>query len=702
MQIPDRPAGQSPVLAPLPPFTSARDVLRRCLASLLPATRMSVVEAATRFMKVNANGRWSGFDPEVTPYMIEPANMLASRLYREWVFVGPARAGKTVVILQGVNHGITCDPGVMHITYMTESTAEKWVDEELLPMIENSPELAKRQGTGRSDRNILSKKFIGGAKLTIGPPTKANLSGRTIRTVLFPDLDRMPLTIGKEGTPFSMGAKRNETLGSRGMTAAESSPGHPITDPEWQAQTPHEAPPAAGIVDLYNGGTRGRWYWDCPCCGEPFSPSFDFLVYDKDLLPAEAGEQAYMVCPHDDCGGVIEASEKVALNRKGYWLHETAAGGLARIDSGDVLKSERVSYMMDGAAAAFASWARLVAKYETAQRALKTTGDEEQLKVVVNTDLGRPYLPQAMRTEALLSLKDLKAARLEIPKKVAPSWARFLIAAVDVQKGRFVVQVMAFGLDGQRVPIDRFDLHTPPADAPGATDRGLQPEKFIEDWEVLRPLLSEAYAYPVEGAEHALMPMAVGCDFHGEPGVSDRADAFWSARKADGEKDRWFFIRGYGGFKVDGRRWYKQPSRASKGDKPRAIWLLNIATDRYKDTLFAALGRTEGGPGSQRVPLWMEDDHLKELTAEVRKATGYEKRPGMPRNESIDLSSYALAVAEHKGLDRLSSATSLPEWALEGWANTYAVAQASDETTKPAPKPARPKRRAPTRMSYLE
>ena len=685
-------------LPPMPPHASAADVLRPALPSLSPSTRMSVVDAAEEYMKVNANGRWAAFDRMVTPYMIEPANMLTSRRYREWVFVGPARTGKTVTLLQGTAHAIACDPGVVHITHMTESTAEKWVDEELMPMIENSPELAKRQGTGRSDRNILSKKFIGGTKLTIGPPTKANLSGRTIKVVLFTDIDRMALNIGKEGSPFSMGAKRNETLGSRGMTGAEASPGHPITDPEWVADTPHAAPPCAGIVELYNGGTRGRWYWDCPCCGQPFQPLFELLEYDADLLPAEAGDMAYMVCPHDGCGGVIEHDQKVALNRAGHWLHETADGGVARIDSGKVLKSERISYMLNGAAAAFASWSRLVAKYETARRALVATGDEESLKVTINTDQGMPYLPQAMRSEALLTLADLKADRLQISQKVVPEWARFLIAGVDVQKGRFVVQIMAFGDDGQRVPIDRFDLHTPPPEAPRADDRMLEPEKYIEDWEVLRSLL--VTPYPVEGGDYALMPMAVACDFHGQPGVSDNAEKFWHMRKADGEMQRWYFVRGHGGFKVDGRYWYKQPTRGSDGKKARNIWLLNVATDKFKDTLFAALARVGGGPGSQRVPAWMDDEHLKEFTAEFRKDTGYAMRPGMLRNEAIDISSYAVALAEHKGMNRLPTMAQVPKWALGGSTNEFAVPLDEGGTAVCPARPERPVR--PTKISYLE
>jgi len=694
--LPNRRAGEIPELPPMPPYASAPSVLEQALPSLSPATRMGVVDAAEAYMKVNANGRWASFDRGVTPYMIEPAEMTISRRYREVIFAGPARAGKTVMLMSTVSHLVICDPGVCQIVHMTEATAEAWVDQELMPMIENSPELAKRQGRGRSDRNILSKKFIGGAKVAIGPPTKAFLSGKTTRTVLFTDLDRMALNIGKEGSPFAMGAKRTETLGSRGMTVAEASPGHVITNPEWKPSTPHEAPPCAGILDLYNGGTRARWHWNCPSCGEAFEPRFDRLSYDKSLSPADAGASAVMICPHNGC--VIEHRDKVNLNRAGYWLHEAAEGGLARIESGDVLKSDRVSYWLNGAAAAFASWARLVGKYETALLTLKAGGDESPLQVTINTDQGLPYLPRAMSDEGALSLEDLRASCKPYAQGIAPEWARFVIVSVDVQGNRFDVQVTAYGVDGRRAIIDRFDLHTPPEGAPHAADRMLDPATYLEDWAVLLPLMDAVY--PVKGARYGLRPLALGCDFHGKPGVSDNATKFWQARRKDGEASKWFMIRGHGGFKVEGRQWYRAPTRASDGKQARDIKLLNIATDKHKDTTFASLGRADGGPGSLILGEWMPDDRIKEFTAEKRGDKGWVKRPNMPRNESIDLSGYAQAVAEHKGLLKLDPVSPKP-WALGGLENPNAVELIGG--VAPDALPAAAQARKPIRrMSYLE
>jgi phage terminase large subunit GpA-like protein len=695
--LPNRRAGEIPELPPMPPYASAPSVLELALPSLSPATRMGVVDAAEKYMKVSANGRWVGFDRGVTPYMVEPADMTISRRYREVIFAGPARTGKTVMLMSTVSHLVICDPGICQIVHMTEGTAEAWVDEELMPMIENSPELAKRQGRGRSDRNILSKKFIGGAKISIGPPTKAFLSGKTTRTVLFTDLDRMALNIGKEGSPFAMGAKRTETLGSRGMTVAEASPGHVITDPGHKPKTPHEAPPCAGILDLYNGGTRARWYWDCPGCGEAFEPRFDRLKYNKALSPADAGADAVMICPHNGC--VVEHKDKVSLNRSGYWLHETAAGGLARIESGDVLKSDRVSYWLNGAAAAFASWARLVSKYETALRAFNSGGDENPLQVTINTDQGLPYLPRAMSDEGQLSLEDLRALCKPYAQKVVPSWGRFIIASVDVQKNYFEVQITAFGVDGRRIIIDRYPLKDAPDGAPGPVGRLLEPHTYIEDWDALLPIMSEVY--PVDGQNYGLRVMALACDFHGKPGVSDRATTFWQRRRKLGEASKWFFVRGYGGFKVEGRQWYKAPTRASDGKQVRDIKLLNIATDKHKDTTFAALARPDGGAGALILGEWMPDDKLKEFTAEKRGDKGWGKRPNMPRNESIDLSGYAQALADHKGLQRLDPENPKP-WAVGGLENPNAV-ELVEGVAPECDAPAAPQSRKPVRrMSYLE
>lgn len=696
VDIPDRKIGEAPELPPLPNYAQARDALRIALPSLLPSSRLSVVDAAEENMRVNSAGRWTAFDRAVTPYMVEPANMLTSRMYREWIFAGPARTGKTMVLQQAAAHTITSDPCVMHITHMTQGTAQAWVEEELEPMIRNSPALAERQGLGKSDRNIFSKRFRGGTKLTIGWPVVAQLSGRTIQKVLFTDYDRLPLDIGGEGSAFSLGSARTVTLGSRGMTAAESSPGFPVKDPDWKPDSarPHMAPPCDGILALYNEGTRARWYWDCPSCGSAFEPRFERLHYDKSLEPAAAGATAEMGCPH--CGGLIQASHKAELNRAGYWLHETADGALVRIDDPAVRKTDRLSYWLDGAAAAFASWARLVSKYETALRTYEVLGDETALQTTVNTDHGHPYLARALSGADDLSLQDVKDRQKEMAQAVAPNWARFITVTADVQAGRFVVMVTAWGALGERAVIDRFDLHTPPPGAPRAEERGLDPSRYLEDWDALLPLLDTVY--PVQGSDYGLRAKAVAVDSHGAPGVTERAYKFWRKRRRDGDANRWFLVRGHGGLRMSDRVWYKSPEYASKGRKAANVKLLNIATDKLKDAVAASLGREDSGADSLHIPAWMAADHVAEFVAERRTPKGWEPKPGQKRNESLDLAVYALALAIHFGIERIDYDRP-PAWARLDVGNENAVANASAQVPE---KPKRPAAKKSRRIKYLE
>ncbi|SOH93365.1 Phage terminase, large subunit GpA [Monaibacterium marinum] len=683
---------------PLPPFASMAGVVLDCLPSLRPPARISVTQACERYLRVKVGGSWQRFDRGVTPYMNEPLDMMASRRFLELIFVGPARAGKSELLLKGTAcYAIACDPGPVHVTQMDRDSAKAWAEDELAPSVRNSPDLAALQGKARSDRNIFSKRFIGGTKISIGAPTASNFASRTSRFELITDLDRMKLNIDGEGAPFSLAAKRPQTLLSRGMAMAESSPGHPIQIEDWTPQSVHELPPCEGIVGLYNGGTRARWYWDCPHCGEAFEPRFDLLEYDAELPPAQAGASAEMKCP--ECGALISASEKPRLNRSGYWLHETNEGGLARVEDPRIRSVSRLSYHLNGAAAAFASWSAIVSRYMVASQHARTMGDETGLQVVVNTDIGLPYRPSMMDEENALTAEGLLKRAEGLPRGEAPDWTRFVLVSVDVQKGRFVVQVEAWGTHGERALIDRFDLAQPPDDAPGAGDpdrpRALAPERYSEDWDVLRPLLDRVW--PVSGQGYGLRTLAVGCDMHGQPGVTDQAEKFWRKMRREGLMSRFFLIRGHGGLKQRSLVWYAAPERAHGGKKARGVKILNIATDLVKDSVTQSLTRLPG-PGAYRLGNWIDAGLRDELCAERRGAAGWEMKAGVKRNEAFDLAGYNLALARHHGIENIDW-DAPPDWAAFGIANVLAVPLRDPDAVPSPPEPQA--RSRPRTIKYL-
>ena len=77
----------------------AVDSLRRCSELIRPPRRRRVSEAAVESYVVNEPGGYYGpLDLSIAPYMIEPMDALASRDFASVVFVGPARAMKTMGI----------------------------------------------------------------------------------------------------------------------------------------------------------------------------------------------------------------------------------------------------------------------------------------------------------------------------------------------------------------------------------------------------------------------------------------------------------------------------------------------------------------------------------------------------------------------------------------------------------------------------
>lgn len=675
----------------LPPFADAWACLGAALDAIAPRERVSVSDCATR-RRTSVGASWRQWDNDVAPYMREPADTTASRRFTTGVFVGPARALKTQgLILNPIVHAVLAQPRLVHVVHAAQNAAQRFTEEELGPTIANSPELAARL---RLD-NVLTKTFAGGARVTIGWPVAQQFRGRTIPLVLLTDYDAMPANVDGEGDAFGLAAKRTQTLGSAGFTAAESSPAKPITEAHHTPTGPHEAPPAKGIATLFNEGTRGRWYWPCGDCGELFQPLFERLSYDETLDPGEAGEQAVMTCPH--CGGWSEARHKTEFNRLGRWLHEARDGSLCEL-SGPVRAGGAASWWLPGPAAALATYAELVARYETARRRFAATGDESALQRVTNVDLGLSYLPQAKARAEGLTEAAIKALATADAWGVCPADTALVLIAVDVQSGRFAVQVEAVRPGLARTMVDRFDLTQPPECAPRAGTRALDPARYLEDWGALDPLFTRSW--PVAGGTHRLRAAAIVCDSAGEPGVTDRAFAYWrAARLQHGRRFR--LVKGWGGFGRQ-RAFEKAPETAhqkagrARRRVARDVLVINAGVDRLKDELLASLLREDDGPLAYRIPRAAPAEVFAEFCAETRGETGWEKRPGVKRNEAMDLAVYAMALAITVGCERVDWARP-PAWALTGPENAWSApetARPSGGVASPATRPAPPQEQA--------
>lgn len=648
--------------------------------------RMRVADAVAQYMRVPMGaGNSVPWDPLVAPYVIEPMNCLASREYDAVIFVGPARTGKTIGLIDGwVIYNVICDPADMLIIQMTEEKAREHSKKRLARTFRVSPEVVSRLSPNKNDNNVYDRTFLAGNYLKIGWPSVNIMSSSDYKCVALTDYDRFPEDIDGEGDAYSLASKRTTTFMSSGMTLVESSPGRDVKDVKWRRTSPHEAPPTTGILSLYNRGDRRRWYWPCPHCGEYFQPCGDVVAGFRDIAdPVLASEAAYIQCP--SCSGRIMPEQKRELNGRGVWLRDGESINADGSRYGDPRRSRIASFWMEGPAAAYQTLSQLVYKLLTAEQEYETTGSEETLKTVINTDWGLPYLPRASMEQRKSELLEQRAE--PVPSRSVPDGVNFLVATVDVQAGRhrrFVVQVTGYGSRGERWIIDRYNItQSLRGDSDGESQR-IDPASYPEDWDVL---LTDVFhkSWPLASDPSQQMRlMAMAVDSGGEDGVTDNAYKFWRRCRRDGLGKRIYLFKGDSirRAKLITRTFPDNTGRTGRraqaaGDVP--LWLLQ--TDALKDRVNNALWRDSPGPGYVHFPDWLGSWFYDELTYEERSSDGKWSKPGRGANEAFDLMVYAEALVILHGYEKIRWPDA-PEWASrETWLECV------PDSTEPSPSP---------------
>lgn len=679
------------------PLKTGAAIAAQVAEILRPPARITPTQACEGKLR-NDRDTWHAI---ATPYLIDPLDDFASRMCQGIVFVGPARTGKTFgLIIGGINYIVTVSPADILCIYMSQDTARQFSRMEVDRAIQNTAELAARMSPRSRDDNTYDKFFRIGMSLVIGWPSATQLRGKTVKYCLLADYDgSKSIDVGGRGSLWGQAFKRIQTYQSRGKCLAESSPGIEYDDAEWSPRTPHEAPPAKGIAEIYNSGTRARWYWHCLHCREPFEskpgidifavPEFDELVElvkRRGDLMAHADEFARVPCPH--CGALHLPADKAALNRirtegdrirGAAWLHdgERLVDGIVE---GERRRSNIRSYWLSGAAAAYQDWRSLMHRYLLGVQKYASTGDETGLKESSHDDQAWPYLPRSIRKRR--SLEGLEGRLEDWPQGIVPSGVRFITNTIDVQAHRFVVHVIGWGVGLESWLIDRFSItasNRPEGDKFAAID----PAVFVEDWQILTERVLER-RYELAGTDLVMRAAVTGCDSGGKEGVTLKAYDYYRTLRRENRHGAFHLLKGTGNLNAPRTARTFPDSRGRKdreggrGDVPVVMLNVNV----IKDGVAGDLARDTPGPGYCHLPEWIDDGFFEELKAETRTAKGWE-REGKQPNEAFDLHTYA------RGLCVLIGAESInwdapPSWAAEWDRNTLVTRVDGNPVVKPA------------------
>jgi len=691
-------------------YASAAQIRIGVAETIRPARRVSVSQSVgTNLRIVNPSGASQNWSVDVSPYMREPMDLARSRLYEAIIFAGPARSGKTIALVDGVvAYSIVDDPADTLIIQTNESQAQDYSKTRIGRAITGSPELAKRLSPRAHDDNVYLKFFRSGMALRFGWPTLAQVSGKDLRRVLLTDVDNITGDLSIDEL-FGLALKRIQTYMSSGKCIAESSPARDYTDAKWRPRSPHEAPPADGILSLYNRGDRRRWYWLCPECKEPFQaapgidgfglPAFEELlervVVDDVLAISERHSLLHCTC----CGVGLEHRWKRSMNLSGRWVGEGQRMWPDGTVTGELVRSRTASFWLGGVAAAYQSWTSLVERYLQAVKQYALTGESKPLKSTTNVDQAMPFLPISARNEQ--TGNDLQERAEDWPQGEVPAGVRFLTAQIDIQAGknaRFVIQVMGYGVGLEKWVIDRYALKSSERDNGQGGVFPIDPAGFVEDWE---RLIEKAITrrYPLADGSGRSMPVRLTvCDSGGEEGVTQRAYEFFRVLRTKGLQSKFRLVKGTDRDSAarvqetfpDARK-RKDRQSGAIGDVP----VLLLSATVLKDAVMADVKRSTAGPGYYHFPKWLPTSFFDELTAETRGARRWEN-PHKRKNETFDLCYYGHAAAIALGADRFDW-KSPPSWAAEWDANPDVFVNG---TEKPAAPVVRPLRVA--RSSYLE
>jgi phage terminase large subunit GpA-like protein len=634
-----------------------------------PGEKILPSEAAKKYLKVKSkSGGAEDWNPELTPYLIEPLNCLASRDYDAVIFIGSAQCGKTAgLVLGGMAYSIKSSKSDFMVVQTTKDTASQFERKELGWTIRNSPELKKQMQTGSRSDNTFVKEFKNGQLMFISWPTVNQLSGKALQFICMTDYDRMDAIDG-EGSIFKLSQKRTTTFLSKGMSLAETSPSGKITDPTWRAtnDNPHEAPPCESQgLSLYNMGDRRRFYVQCPECGDYYMPPFDQSGLDfpieQDLFGVTVSKlirKPKFVCTVNGC--LIDTKHKRQMIASGKWLKEGEViidGHIigkpiehqTHLSEDEVVSSTRIaSFWLPGIFAAYSNPEKMAQAFLDGLREYDITGTEDTLQAVLNLDFGAPYLSRQRVAE--YNAGDYEKRAEIFQEKSVPLGVRFMITSIDVQSWGFSVLVTGYGVHHERWIIDRYELRL--------SDRmqddrylNMKPSVYLEDWLVIKDKIMNA-TYPLsDGSGRTMKMLATGSDSNGEAGVTERAYDFWRVLRKLRLNQKFFLLKGErpkpGIYKPKVRKSYpeKQNARDTKGanaKKEIPIWIVN--TTMIKDTLSSDLKKDKHAPRYIHFPSWLPSSAYEELTVEYRDDIIGWIQPKGKKNELFDQLGYAEAI----------------------------------------------------------
>ena len=385
--------------------------LDEALSAFRPPPRLSLSEWADRYFYLSPEsaaeaGRW-----RTLPYQRGVLDAITDPRVERITWMKSARVGATKCMNAAIGYYMHQDPCPILVVQPTVEDAQGYSKEEIAPMLRDCKvlrQLVKQPTAKISEQTILHKTFPGGSLSMVGANSGRGFRRVSRRVVIFDEVDGYPPSAGTEGDQIKLGIRRTEYYWNRKIFAAS---------------TPLVAG-ASRIEEMFEAGDQRRYFVPCPHCG-----NMDILVFREGerghwmSWPEGRPEEAHFVCSENGC--VIEDRDKRQMIAAGQWRAEAEFKGHASFHIW-------AAYSLSPNA----SWGQIATEFIEAKRQ-----GPEKLKTFVNTTLGETWKDKGEAP----AWERLYYRRESYPLGSVPDGVLFITVGVDVQKDRFVYEIVGWG-----------------------------------------------------------------------------------------------------------------------------------------------------------------------------------------------------------------------------------------------------------------
>jgi phage terminase large subunit GpA-like protein len=507
------------------------------------------------------------------------------------VFVTSSQVGKSTIITAAQCYYAEAEPSPQLSAWPDQLQAEAYREESFDPTVRDSKAVAARMRS--------RVKYVGGFIAFVGANTPTKLAAKPIRVVTGDEVDRWPVSSGKEGSPVDLAKRRRQTyLNRKGL---------------WVSTPVHED--ASQIVEMFKATRQHYFHVKCPACQAEQVLDWQNVMYEKGKE-----DEAEYCCTA--CGELWGELTKRKAVREGRWI-ELEKGPFKVFHTDLKPLYNQVGYWINALYSPHSSMREMARQWTEAE------GNPEKEQTFYNTFLGLPYKGDI---SSFADPEGLIARREAYKPMIVPKMAGLLTCAADVQADRIEVLTTAWGLDEECWLLDHQVIPLDPSTQ--------------QAWDELAKLWDRTYLHD-GAAKRRLKIEAATVDSGGH--FTQQSYKFTNRWMRVGK--RWHAHKGVPGEKKP--IWVQSEQRFKDQTK-----LFLIGVDDAKTTVYTRYGIQTPGPGYIHLHEGITDVQCKQMTAEkalVEYVNGFPKRtwekPRHVKNEMLDLVVYNLAVRNSLNVD---------------------------------------------------